>query len=61
MNSTSQAIKLVDLDLFHSEACKSVRKMFKHHNISKSLSVLLIARKIDDAEVYEGDGDDHAK
>ena len=61
MNSTSPTIKLVDLDLFHSEACKSVRKMFKHHNIFKSLSVLLIPRKIDDAEVNEGDGDDHAK
>ena len=59
MNSTSPTIKLVDLDLFHSEACKC--SMFKHHNISKSLSVLLIPRKIDDAEVNEGDGDDHAK
>ena len=61
MNSTSSTIKLVDLDLFPSEAYKSVRKMFKHHNIFKSLSVLLIPRKIDDAEVNEGDGDDHAK
>ena len=61
MNSTSSTIKLVDLDLFHSEACKSVRKMLKHHNISKSVSVLLNPRKIDDAEVKDGDGDDHAK
>ena len=40
MNSTSSPIKLVDLDLFPSEACKSVRKMFKHHNVFKSVSAV---------------------